>query len=150
VPPSLPVYPRSHLQATAAELPVESVRDGPVVVSEHDVHVASVLPVLVEYVSIGQAVHGADPIVVLYFPGTQAVHSEPSFPVYPAWHVHFRSASVPATDCEPAGHCEQVLAVAPTAVEYQFAAQFVHAAEPEPILYVPATHELHPHCCGVL
>jgi hypothetical protein len=26
----------------------------------------------------------------------------------------------------------------------------VHTTEPVPTLYVPVTHELHPHCCGVL
>jgi hypothetical protein len=117
VTPSVPVYPRSHLQAAAAELPVEIVRDGPVVVSEHNVQVASVFPVLVEYLSTGQSVHGADPSVVLYFPAGHVVHSLPSFPVYPARHVQFIRASLPPGDRDPAGHATQVLAVAPTYIE---------------------------------
>jgi len=69
-------------------------------------------------------VHAALPDSVLYFPATQAAHSWPSGPVYPALHVQFITLSVPGGECECALHR-------------------VHAALPDSVLYLPATQAVH-------
>jgi hypothetical protein len=75
--------------------------------------VAFVAFVIVEYVPAAQSVHAALPIVVLYFPGTQAVHGPPSGPVNPALQptdTHALIFELPAADVEPAGHATQPVA----------------------------------------
>jgi hypothetical protein len=44
-------------------------------------------PLAVEYLPAPQLVQAADPVVVLYFPATQTVHTPASGPVYPALHT---------------------------------------------------------------
>jgi hypothetical protein len=54
----------------------------------HLTHVAAnVAAVVVEYVPSAHCKHGRDPFTLLYVPGTQALHSCPAGPVYPALHT---------------------------------------------------------------
>jgi hypothetical protein len=64
------------------------VTDGKVDIDKHVVHVLSAFAVVVENVCIGQSVHGADPLAVLYLPATQATQGPPFGPVYPGLHTH--------------------------------------------------------------
>jgi len=58
--------------------------------------------------------------------------------------VQEASVELPAAENELAGHVRQVAAaLAPTVVEYVFAAQSVHAPLPVAILYLPATQSVH-------
>jgi hypothetical protein len=58
--------------------------------------------------------------------------------------VQFTKAALPAGEFEFDGQTLHVeLAEAPTAVEYVPPPQFVHAADPVDILYLPATHAVH-------
>ena len=60
-----------------------------------------------------------DPVVVLYFPATQAVHAPPSGPVKPTLQVQAARTELEIGEFELAGHARQVVAiVAPTVVEY--------------------------------
>jgi hypothetical protein len=89
----------------------------------------------------GHVLHVALPDVVLYFPGSHAVHAPLSGPVKPGLHVH---AELAAGEVELVGHVRQVAAaVAALAVEYFAAAQSVHTAAPVSVLYFPATHAVH-------
>ena len=71
------------------------------------VHVeANVAPTAAEYVLRLQSVHAADPVTILNFPATQAVHVPPSGPVEPAAHactMQSCSASLPAGEMDPLG-----------------------------------------------
>jgi hypothetical protein len=96
---------------------------------------------LAELEPSGHVVHVALPDVVLYFPGSHAVHAPLSGPVKPGLHVH---AELAAGEVELVGHVRQVAAaVAALAVEYFAAAQSVHTAAPVAVLYFPATHAVH-------
>ena len=110
------------------------------------VHVLTkVAPVAVEYLPAAQSVHAAEPIASLYFPATQTAHVPPFGPEYPRLQRQAETAVCPEADVtEYAGQATQVIsAVAPTVAENALAAQLVHAAEPEPALYFPATHNTH-------
>jgi hypothetical protein len=109
----------------------------------HDVQVLSLFAVVVQYVFTGQSVHDTDPLVVLNFPATQAVHAPPSGPVYPGAHTHCDNNPLPAPETVFAGHVWHTSIVAPTAVEYLPARQSEHTAEPFATLNLPATHALH-------
>ena len=90
---------------------------------------------------VGQALHKADPVDVLYVPATQAVHVSPTGPVDPALQVQFAKAALPAGDFDFDGQTRHVEFVeAPTAVEYAPASQSEQAAVPVNTLYFPATH----------
>jgi hypothetical protein len=101
-------------------------------------------PTAVEYVPSPQAVQLADPVDVLYLPATHAAHGPPFGPIAPALQVQLVKAPLPAGELDPAGQALHVeFAEAPTAVEYVPPPQFVHAADPVDILYLPATHAVH-------
>ena len=55
---------------------------------------------------------------------TQAVHSWPSGPVYPASHVQASALTPPTPESEPS-------------------VQFAHATDPSTVLYVPCAHSVH-------
>lgn len=92
--------------------------------------------------------HNADPVAGLYEPATHAEQTAPSGPVYPLLHLHPLSAPLPVVDTEvprTPGQVKHVAsAVAATASEYLFAPQSVHAAGPEPTLYLPVEQPVHP------
>ena len=96
---------------------------------------------VVEYLPAAQPVHAAEPMSVLYVPATHAEQEPPSDPKNPLLQRQWVAAALPLGELESAGHGAQVEAkAAPTAAENALAAQSVHAAEPEPALYFPATH----------
>lgn len=79
---------------------------------------------------VGQAVHTALPVVVLYFPVTHAEHAPPFAPVYPTINVQAATAELGLGELELAGHGRQVsTAVAPNIAEYVPVAHDVHATE---------------------
>jgi hypothetical protein len=82
---------------------------------------ATVAPVVVEYVPAPQSVHATEPVVVLYFPAAHAKHVPPSGPVNPRLQTQLVAVVDPAVDCVYDG-------------------QSVHAAEPVVVLYLPALH----------
>jgi len=68
----VPVYPASHWHAELEELPAGELKFG-----GHAVQVVElVCPLDAEYVPAGQAVHAAEPAIVLYVPAAQASHVE--------------------------------------------------------------------------
>jgi hypothetical protein len=115
-------------------------------------------PTVTEYVPAPQSTHAALPVLVLYFPATHRTHA-PTGPVLPAAQskTHAANAVLPAGDTPftphavqasvaltpivpeyvPAEHCVQATLAAPDHVP---AAQYVHAALPVTVLYLPATH----------
>ena len=52
---------------------------------------SAVAPVVVEYLPFSHNIQDSGPITILNVPGSQAVHTKPSGPVYPALHVQFVS-----------------------------------------------------------
>jgi hypothetical protein len=98
---------------------------------------------VVEYLPAVHSVHVAAPSDVLYLPATQFTQTPPSGPVLPALHLQWAWAPLPSGEYEFDGQSPHVFDVAPTFVEYFPAPQFVHAAFPVPVLYVPATHDVH-------
>jgi hypothetical protein len=80
--------------------------------------------VIGEYLPAAQSVHGTLPVVVLYFPATQAIHEPASGPVNPALQVRLERALLPAGDVLSAG-------------------QSMHASVPVVALYLAATHVAH-------
>lgn len=92
--------------------------------------------------------HAALPLVVLYFPATQAVHGPASGPVNPALHAIVTQAvadELPVGEVLPAG---QVMhALIPNPPEYVPTRQFVHTVEElaaTTIEYFPASQFVHP------
>ena len=62
--------------------------------------------------------HAADPVDILYFPATHAVHMPPSGPVHPSLQVQFVKDALPEGELEFDGQAMHVeLAEAPAAVE---------------------------------
>ena len=93
---------------------------------------ATVAPPVPEYLPVPQSVHMAEPVSVLYFPNTQAVHVPPSCPEYPVLQKQKADAIV---DCVYIGQVIQVLPpMAPIVVEYLPAPQAVQGALPVPAL----------------
>jgi len=140
VPPLGPANPRLQTQLVSTVDPaIDCVFDRQV----RQV-LATVAPVVVEYVPAPQSVHVAEPVVVLNFPAAQSEHVPPSGPVYPRLQTHLLSSVDPAIDEAFAGQVRQVLATfAPVVVEYLPAPQSVHATEPWLVLYFPAAHSEH-------
>jgi hypothetical protein len=136
-PPLGPVKPTLHVQAARTELETRELEP-----AGHATQVvATVAPVVVEYVAAAQSVHTALPVLILYLPGTHAEHTPPFGPVKPTLHVQAARAELEIGALEPAGHATQVVAiVAPDVVEYVAATQSVHVALPVLILYLPGTH----------
>jgi hypothetical protein len=102
--------------------------------------------VLVEYVPAPQSVHAALPLVVLYFPATQAVHGPPSGPVKPALHGIVTQAvtdELPVGEVLPAGQFVQTVALTPpVTLEYVPAKQLVQIVAPV-LEYFPAEQDKH-------
>ena len=102
-PPSAPVKPTLHVQLPAAELAF-----GELEFAGHARHVvATVAPVLAEYVPAAQSTHAALPALVLYFPATHATQGPPSGPVNPglqAVDTHALIFELPLGEVVPAGH----------------------------------------------
>ena len=93
---------------------------------------------------VGQALQLADPVDVLYFPATHAVHVPPAGPEQPTLQVQLVKAALPAGELEFDGQVRHVeLAEAPILVEYIPVPQFVHRPDPVNALYLPATHAAH-------
>ncbi len=77
VPPSGPEKPVLQVHAGWAELAI-----GELELVGHARHVAAtVAATAVEYVATAQSVHRAVPVMILYFPATQAAHTPPFGPV---------------------------------------------------------------------
>jgi len=55
-------------------------------------------------VSVGQAVHEADPVAALYVPAKQDAHVLPAAPVYPASQTQLVNSPLPTAAREFAGH----------------------------------------------
>ncbi len=95
---------------------------------------------------VPQSVHAVLPLVVLYFPATQAVHGPPLGPVNPALQAVPTQAAtdeLPLGEVEPAGHV--IHALAPVS-EYDPARQFVQTVAllaPVTPVYVPAEQPVH-------
>ena len=102
-------------------------------------HVSDAAPTVVEYFPSVQGVHATVPVAVLYLPATQFTQSPPSGPVLPALHLQSAFAPLPSGEYEFVGQSPHVFDAAPTVVEYFPAPQFVHAAFPVPVLYLPAS-----------
>jgi hypothetical protein len=117
------VKPTLHVQAASAELPVGEFE----LVGQTIHNPADTAPAVAEYVPEKQLVHPTEPVVVLYFPATQAVHGPPSGPVYPALQAALRQAALDVLavgEVKPAGHT-------------------VHCDVPVLFLYVPVAHAVH-------
>jgi hypothetical protein len=101
-----------------------------------------------EYVPPKQSVHAVLPLIVLYFPATQAVHGPPFGPVNPALQAVDTQAvtdELPLGEVEPAGHARHALA--PAAGAYAPTTQFVQTVALLPPVtpeYVPAEHAKQP------
>ena len=96
------------------------------------------------YVSVGQLLHVASPLLVLYLPTAHAEHGPPSAPVYPALQAQAAEAELWLGEVELSGQPTHVAAaVAPTVTEYVPAPQSEQTALPAPVLYFPATHNAH-------
>ncbi len=90
-------------------------------------------------------VHASGPPIVLYLPATHDVQ-EPYGPVLPTGQPGAQAAidELEIGEYESTGHVMQVDDVlAPSASEYVWRPQFVHAALPGVVLYLPAAHEVH-------
>jgi hypothetical protein len=139
-PPLTPVYPALHLHAATAVLPAG---DEAKVGVRQALHVDSAIaPPAAEYLPIPQSVHIAGPVPVLYLPAAHWRHVPPLGPDDPVLHVQLVEAALPAgddasEDVVQAVHVDS--ADIPTAAEYLPTPQSVHAADPEPVLYFPAT-----------
>ncbi len=79
--------------------------------------------------------HAAEPALVLYLPDSQASHSTPSGPEYPALHVQSVAASLPGGLALEAGQAEQ--AKSPRTPLNVLAGQSAQAPELSP---APASH----------
>ena len=70
-------------------------------------------PTVLEYVDGVHGMHAAvppmpTPVMSLYVPATQAVHTAPSVvPLYPAKHLQSEIVVLPATALVPSGHAVQ-------------------------------------------
>jgi hypothetical protein len=97
-----------YVPALHVQLPTAELAFGALVPAGQETHVvATVAPVVVEYVPVKQSVHAVLPITVLYFPATHAAHGPPSGPVEPTLQpadTHAVTLELPAADVVPAGH----------------------------------------------
>jgi hypothetical protein len=106
VAPFAPVNPALHEQAATTVLETDSFT-----FEGHSRQVDETLaPTVVEYVAVPQSVHVALPLVVLYFPATQAVHGPPSGPVNPALQVGTQALTdkLPLGEVVPAGQVKHL------------------------------------------
>jgi hypothetical protein len=88
----------------------------------------------------GHAAHVALPVASLYLPAPHPVQDPPSPPVYPKEHMH---TTLPVTDTfEPGGHVEQ--SAVPAVAAYLPLGHEEHAAEPTPLVNIPAAHAVQP------
>jgi len=100
--PLSPVYPALHSQALFVMLPT-----GDIEAEGQYVHLFVDALTTSEYLPASQALHSADPVMFLYFPGTQAEQS--SFvPVHPALQTHPATVELSAGENEFAGQSVQL------------------------------------------
>ena len=124
-PPSSPVDPALHVQATTAVLGLGEL-ELPGHATQAD---STVAPAVAEYFAAAQSVHTALPVAILYLPATHDVHVPPSGPVKPTLHVQAVTAELGLGELELLGHVTQVdSSVAPAVAKYFAAAQSVHTA----------------------
>jgi hypothetical protein len=124
------------VQAVAAGLP-----KGEFEFAGHVKHVETWLaPTDAEYVPISQSGHVSDPASALYFPAMHSEHVSPLRPDEPALHMQSISSLLAVGALELSGQSRHSSVEAPTTVEYLPAEQSMHAAFPDTILYLPATH----------
>jgi len=102
----------------------------------HSRHVSD--PTDAEYLPISQSRHISDPVSALYFPATHSKHVPSLWPEEPALHLQAVETELPNREFEFAGHAWH--SFAPTVVENFPAKQMLHAASPDAILYLPASH----------
>ena len=140
-PPSGPVYPALHVHVVDVLAPRATEYE----LAAHAEHVPeAVAPVVDRYVPAEQSEQAAEPLTVLNFPATQAVHGPPFAPVYPTLQAHAATSELELGAFVVAGQATQVDdALAPTVTEYVVIPQSVHAALPLLVLYLPATHAEH-------
>jgi hypothetical protein len=134
----LPTNDRMQTQLVSAVDPaVDCVFDG------HATQVlATVAPVVVEYVPAPQSVHATEPDPVLYFPAAHAAHVPPSGPVNQRLQTQLVSAVDPTVDWVFVG--QLVHASVPVLGLYVFTAQLQQLVlDPVPSQSIwPAGHEV--------
>ena len=136
-PPSGPEYPLLHTH-TALDTP-----DCAFALQFEHVEI-DVAPVTLENVFAEQFRHADVPVTVLYLPGTHSAHGPPFGPLAPVLHVQAVNAELLVTELELSGqlrHLSELLA--PSVPEYVPTKQFVQAAVPFVILYLPTAHNVH-------
>jgi len=98
------MYPGRHLQSDCRVLPMSDFDD-----VWHPRHtLLDVAATAGENVLLPHSVHLSGPSVVLYVPGTHAMHAWPFAPVYPALHWQSVASSLPAGAFEFNGQLEHV------------------------------------------
>jgi hypothetical protein len=98
------MYPGRHLQSDCRVLPMSDFDD-----VWHPRHtLLEVAATACENVLLPHSVHLSGPSVVLYVPGTHAMHAWPFSPVYPALHWQSVASSLPAGAFEFNGQLEHV------------------------------------------
>ena len=65
---------------------------------------SDVAPTVVEYLPLLHSVQASEPVLILYFPATHAVHVPPSLPVKPASQMQSMRSLLPSGAMELAGH----------------------------------------------
>ena len=131
--PSGPEKPTLHVQAATTEL-----ETGAFEFEGHDTQEAeSLAPTATENEPTPQAVHAALPLLVLYFPATQAVH-DPSGPVFPAEHAKVQFAKLVLANALDPSTPHVVHAPLPDTFLYVPDAQATHGPPPGP--EYPGTH----------
>ncbi len=105
---------------------------------------AAVAASTVEYWSAKQFVHEAEPVDVLYLPGTHATQL-PSLPVYPALQMQLVMDTLPVATAQLFdGHDVQAASVIRAVIVlYLPAPQSVHVADPVADFHFPVLHALH-------
>ena len=94
-----------------------------------------------EFAFAGQFMHAAFPVAFLYFPAAQLVHVPPSGPKKPVLHVQLINALHSLQEA-PEFEGQDAHDPAP-AVDHDATGQVIHAALPDTLLYLPATHCVH-------
>ena len=85
-----------HVQAARAELDIGELEP-----TGHTTQVvATVAPVVVEYVAAAQSVHTALPVMALYLPTAHAEQTPPFGPVKPTLHVQAATAELDIGELE--------------------------------------------------
>jgi len=106
----------------------------------HAWQTSDVAPTAVEYFPATHWLHSAVPRATLNFPGTQVLQNSPSGPVNPGLQVQLVMTLLASGELEFDEHGTQTSELAPIVIEYCPGMQLLHAADPRPGLYLPATH----------